>query len=290
MNFNQEQTDYICKFMMDFNGDLEFKANMQDRYDSDLKSLSILDIYALEEVLREGNKGIYKKFLEAKSKMAEDVAVKTYDEFVRLLQEDAAFMQYKKEQVLYSPETLSPIEMLAFLVVGMPEEEKKYEENSEEEAKEENTSHDAPLEYDPLNPIKSATENQVRETLENLVFGEFILRVLEHPAMWEIKGRCDGGKIANVDKSFIIEKIRHQTLSDDFPKQLKQMVDSRYIKVKMALLLGKSQEEAFSEYLPYNTNISAKEILGVEKANIEEEMFKFFQDLVNNRREKGPQK
>ncbi|MDE5630987.1 MAG: hypothetical protein K2I70_05245, partial [Bacilli bacterium] len=252
----------------------------------DLKSLSILEIYALEEVLRYGTKKVYDRFLEAKGLMDDDVAAKNYDEFVKLMSEDEAFMQYKREQVLYSPETLSPIEMLAFEVVGMPEEEKRQEENIGEEEKD--TKEDAPLEYDPLNPIRSATENQIRETLENLVFGEYIFRVLEHPAMWEIRGRCDGGKIASVDKPFIIEKIKVQTSSDEFPNQLKNLVDSRYLRVKMALLLGKSQEEAFAEYLPYNTNISVYEILGIERDNTEEEMLQYFKDLINNRKGNGP--
>lgn len=58
----------------------------------------------------------------------------------------------------------------------------------------------------------------------------------------------------------------------------------------MSLLLGKSEEEAFSDYLMYNTNISAYEILGIEKDNTEEEMLKFFRDLVNKRKNNNPQK
>jgi len=236
--------------------------------------------------LRYGSKEFYKRFLEANGEMAEDVADKTYDEFVMLLLNDTSFMQYKREQALYSKETLSSIEILALEVVGIFET--KSEERQEEESKEEKTSEK--LEYDPLNPLKSATEKQIRENLENLVFGEFIMRVLEHPSMSEIRERCRGGQIASVDKPFIIEKIRANCLGEEFPNQLKQLVDSRYVKVKMSLLLGKSEEEAFSDYLMYNTNISAYEILGIEKDNTEEEMLKFFRDLVNKRKNNNPQK
>lgn len=283
MSFNQEQVAYIYEFIMNYNGDESFKESSQTKYDEDLKSLSVLDIYALEEVLRYGNKAFYKKFLEAKGEMSEEIAAKNYDEFVKLLAEDESFMQYKREQVLYSPETLSPIEMLAFEVVGMPKEEKR----EEQEGTSEENSKSEELEYDPLNPIKSATEKQIRETLENLVFGEFIMKLLDHPAMAAIKGRCRGGQIANVDKKFIIDKLQSTCLCDEFPGQMKQLVDSRYVKVKMALLLGKTQEEAFAEYLPYNTNISSYEILGIEKDNFEEDMLKFFQDLVNKRKNDG---
>lgn len=287
MNFSQEQIEYISQFIMSYNSDEEFKIDRQDKYDNDLKSLSILDIYALEEVLRYGTKKVYDKFIEAKGLMGDDVAAKTYDEFVKLMSEDESFMQYKREQVLYSPSTLSAIEMLAFEIVGMPEEEKvQNDEQEEKEDTKEESYQGEVLTYDQLNPIRSATDREVKETLENLIMGEFIHKILEHPAMSQIKDRCDGGKIANVDKPFIIEKVKTVTSSPDFPSQLKQLVDSAYVKVKMNLLLQKSQEEAFAEYLQFNTNISIYEIFGLGRAMFEEyDAYQFFQDIINNRRQ-----
>lgn len=281
MNFNQEQVEYIGQFIMNYNSDEDFKLDSHKKYDSDLKSLSILEIYALEEVLRYGTKKVYDKFLEAKGLMGDDIAAKTYDEFVKLLREDEAFMQYKREQVLYSPSTLSAIEMLAFEIVGMPEEEKV--KNEEQEETKEEAYQGEVLDYDPLNPIRSATEREVRETLENLVIGEFIFKLLEHPAMRAIKDRCDGGRIANVDKPFIIDRVKAVTSTPEFPSQLKQLVDGAFVKVQMALLLGKSNEEAFAEYLQFNTNISIYEICGLERAMFEDfEAYNFFQDVINN--------
>ncbi len=106
MNFNTTQVDHITEFIMQYNEDEDFKLTAQQNYDEDLKKLSILEIYALEEVLRYGSKAFYKRFLETKGDMPEDVAAKTYDEFVLLLLNDASFMQYKREQALYSKETL----------------------------------------------------------------------------------------------------------------------------------------------------------------------------------------
>lgn len=284
MNFNQAQVEHIGQFIMNYNSDEEFKLESQRKYDNDLKSLSILDIYALEEVLRYGTKGVYGKFLEAKGLWEEDVAAKTYDEFVKLLADDESFMQYKSEQALYSPSTLSAIEMLAFEIVGMPEEEKRQEEDTKEETPEE-TYEGEVLKYDPLNPLRSATDQQIRETLENLVMGEFILKLLEHPSMKGIKDRCDGGKIANIDKPFIIEKVKTVTSTPEFPSQFKQLVDNAYVRVKIPLLVGKSNEEAFAEYLQFNTNISIYEIFGLGRAMFEEyDAYQFFQDVLNNRK------
>lgn len=281
MNFNSEQTKQIGQFIMEYNSNEEYRLEVQEEYDKEARELSILYIFALEEVLRYGQNGFYKKFLEAKGSMEEDEAAKTFDQFVDLLAGDEAFMQYKREQLLSSPETLSPIEVLALEIVTLPErqeENKKAEEEEEYKEEESETLH-----YDPLNPIKSATDDQIRETLENLLFGEYIMRVLSAPIMADIKGRCKGGQIASKDKQYIIEKIRVYTSAAEFPAQLKTQVDNRYVKVKMSLLLGKSQEEAFAEYLPYNTNISSSEILGIKRNN-SEEMFEYFKDILNNRR------
>lgn len=281
MNFNAEQTKQIGQFIMDYNTNEEYRLEVQEEYDKEARELSILYIYALEEVLRYGSSGFYQKFLEAKGDMEEAEAAKTFDQFIDLLASDDAFMQYKREQLLSSPETLSPIEVLALEIVTLPE---RQEENKKEEADEEyQEAESETLHYDPLNPIKSATDDQIRETLENLLFGEYIMRVLNTPIMADIKGRCNGGQIASQDKQYIIEKIRVYTSNDEFPLQLKTQVDNRYVRVKMNLLLGKSQEEAFAEYLPYNTNISSREILGIKRNNSEEAAYEFFKEFLKNR-------
>ena len=87
--------------------------------------------------------------------------------------------------------------------------------------------------------------------------------MLELPAMKPVKARQkEFGMIANIDKPLIIEKIREVFLSQDSMSQFKQTIDNRYVKVKMALLLGKG-EEAFEQYLKYNTNISMYIIIAI---------------------------
>lgn len=245
MNFNAEQTKQIGQFIMDYNTNEEYRLEVQEEYDKEARELSILYIYALEEVLRYGSSGFYQKFLEAKGDMEESEAAKTFDQFIDLLASDDAFMQYKREQLLSSPETLSPIEVLALEIVTLPERQEENKKDEEEEAYQEAES----------------------ETLH----------------MADIKGRCNGGQIASQDKQYIIEKIRVYTSNDEFPLQLKTQVDNRYVRVKMNLLLGKSQEEAFAEYLPYNTNISSREILGIKRNNSEEAAYEFFKEFLKNR-------
>ena len=111
--------------------------------------------------------------------------------------------------------------------------------------------------------------------------------MLELPAMKPVKARQkENGRIANIDKPLIIEKIKITILSQNFMSQFKQVIDNRYVKVKMDILLGKG-ENAFEQYLKYNTNISSNEILGIEKGYSSEEMFNLFMEMIKNKRDQG---
>ena len=277
MNFNEKQSKEIYEFIMRYNSEEEFKNNIQNLYDNEISKLSILYIYALEEILRYGTKGVFNKFIESKGAYTEDQAVDLFDGFIKLLNNDLNFKQYKMEQLKNSPETLSAIEMLAFQLISSTQSQKEqmHEEMTDE------------LEYDPLNPILYSTDKQIRETLENLFFGEFIHQMLELPAMKPIKVRQkEIGMIANVDKPFIIEKIREVVFTQGSMSQFKQAIDNRYVKVKMDLLMGKG-EDVFEQYLKYNTNISSYEILGIKKDNTAEDMYNYFMDMINKQKEQG---
>lgn len=274
MNFNEKQSNEIYEFMVKYNTDNQFRENAQQLYDSNMCKLSILHIYALEEILRYGTKNIFNLFLETKGLYTEEQAVSLYDEFVRLLREDANFRQYKMQQLKESPETLSTMEMFAFKLISSSNDEKE-------------EMHDNMIdkfEYDPFNPILYSTDRQIRETLENLFFGEFIHQILELPEMKPIRVRQkETGRIANVDKPIIIEKIKGVMSEQNSISQFKQVIDSRYVKVKMAILLGKG-EEAFEQYLNFNTNISSSEILGIEKDNSVEDIYNYIMSLVKNKK------
>lgn len=280
MNFNAKQSKEIYEFIMRYNTDEEFKNNIQQLYDNNTYKLSILQIYALEEVLRHGSKGIFNRFLATKGTYTEDQAVDLYDGFIKLLSEDINFKQYKMQQLKESPETLSEMEMFAFTLISSSDDQK-------EQMHEEMTNE---LDYDPYNPILYSTDSQIRETLENLFFGEFIHQMLELPTMKPIKVRQkENGRIANIDKPFIIEKIQGVISEQNSMSQFKQMIDSRFVKVKMDLLLGKG-ELAFEQYLKFNTNISSNEILGIEKDNTATDMYNFFMDIINKRKEQDDEK
>ena len=277
MNLNEKQSKQIYEFIMKYNSDDEYKNSIQQIYDNNVYKLPILHIYALEEILRYGTKEIFRKFLETKGTYSEEQAVDLYDGFIKLLDEDKAFEQYKMQQLTDSPDTLSEMEKFAFSLISQSSDKKS-------QMHEQMTDN---LEYDPFNPILYSTDKQIRETLENLFLGEFIYKMLELPAMKPVKARQkENGRIANIDKPLIIEKIKSTILSQNFMSQFKQVIDNRYVKVKMDILLGKG-EKAFEQYLKYNTNISSNEILGIEKGYSSEEMFNLFMEMIKNKRDQG---
>lgn len=276
MNFNENQTKEIYEFIKRYNADEEFKNSVQKLYDNNTYKLSITNIYALEEVLRYGTKKIFNKFLETKGTYSEEKAIDLYDGFIELLSKDMNFKQYKMQQLKESPETLSAMEIFAFALISSSDNQKEKMTDK--------------LEYDQYNPILYSTDNQIRETLTNLFFGEFIYQILELPSMKPIKVRQkENGRIANIDKPFIIKKIQNAISNQSSIFQLQKAIDVRFVEVKMNLLLGK-EEKAFEKYLKFNTNISSNEIFGIEKDNSATDMYNFLMNIINMKKEKDNEK
>ena len=280
MNFSEEQSQSIYEFIIKYNADEEFRNNIQNLYENEVGELSILHIYALEEILRYGNKGVFKQFLEVKGENKEEKAIEVFNSFMDLLKNDESFKQYKMEQLKKFPETLSDLEMFAFKLLSRSQSKK-------EEMHKELTDE---LEYDSLNPILFSTDYEIRETLENLFIGEFIYQLLEEPAMKPVKVRQkEAGMIANKDKPLIIEKVKVAFSAPNSMSQFKQIIDNRFVKVKFAILTGKGTE-AFDEYKRFNTNISINEVLGIEKDDFVDKMYDFLKNMVNERKEQGDSK
>lgn len=281
MNFNETQSKEIYEFIMEYNANEEFKNNIQEAYDNDTYKLPMLQIYALEEILRYGSKEIFNKFLETKGAYSVDQAVDLYDGFVKLLSKDINFKQYKMQQLKESPETLSALEMFAFTLISGSDNQEEQKEERQEEPEE--------LEYDPYNPILYSTDNQIKETLENLLFGEAIHKMLEVPAMQSIKDRQkENGRIANIDKPFIIKEIQNGISENNYMVQFEQMINQRYVQAKLNILSGKG-ELAFAQYLRFNTNISSNEILGINRNNSEED-YRSFIDMFSKMKEEYDKK
>ena len=125
MILNEKQSKEIYEFIMKYNVDEKFKNSVQQLYDSNTYKLSILQIYALEEILRYGTKEIFNRFLETKGTYSEEQAIDLYDSFIKLLSEDINFKQYKMQQLKESPETLSAMEMFAFTLISSSDNQKE---------------------------------------------------------------------------------------------------------------------------------------------------------------------
>lgn len=276
MEFNEKQSILVQDFIMKYNQEEEYKNNVQKLYDEEPYKLSMLNIYVLEEILRYGNKSIFSSFKKSKGSYTIEQAVIEYDRFIELLNNDENFKLYKSEQLTSSPETLSEIEKFALSLMNV---QKNNKENVQ-------TKNDDELEYDDFNPIIYSTDAQIRKTLENLLLGKFIHKMLDLPAMKEIKNRQkEKGRIANIDKPIVIEKVRSMFSSEKEIGKFEEAVDNMYVKVKMSILLDK-KEAAFGEYLEFNTNVNVSEILGKRKVDYQEEMLKYFNDYINKYKRK----
>lgn len=277
MQFNDKQSTIINKFIMKYNSEEEFRIRVQKLYDEETYKLSILEIYTLEEILRYGTKEIFNQFLKTKGMYTEEQAINSFDNFMKLLNQDEEFKQYKIHQLKYFPKTLSSIERFAFTLISKSKSIRQNFHNQMTDS----------LEYDSFNPILYSTDNEIRETTENLFFGELIHQMIELPGMEPIKARQKvNGQVSNIDKPSIIEQIQSTIATHGSIGQFKQVIDKRVCQVKFNILLGK-KEEAFEPYLKFNTNISANEILGLEKDDVEEKMYDVIKELVKQKKEQA---
>lgn len=278
MKLNQEQTNYITEFIVKYNSDLKFQEMMQDLYDNDICELTILQIYALEEILRYGVKGVFDKFNQAKGNTSDEQAVKLFDSLIKLLLDNEQFREYKMEQLELNPEMISEMEILAFNLIQYKFAQEKVDESIEEEVEE-------TLEYDEYIKILYSTDSEIRATLGNLFFGQFILEMLDRPGMQAIKDRQkERGLIANSDKEFILSKIEEIINNENALMQYKKVIDSRYTKVKMNILLGNA-ETAFDEFIQYRTNIDVVGTFDLENTKDFNEFMDYVQELIKKRKD-----
>jgi len=248
MRLSKEQIAEINDFVMQYNTNQDFKEEKERLYLNRPSELSITEIYALEEIIRFGNKGYYNQFLNANQSISEDKRIEELRQFIKMWYENENFKNYKKLQYSESPETLSELETYAInlILISEVEPEKLHEKLTDE------------LEYTDFNEIRYGNDNEIKETLLGLLFGELIFELLETEEMKPIKVRQkERGKIANIDKPVLLDAI-HKAVPGT-TDQVLSVIEQRFAKVKFNILLGKG-EEAFAEYLKYNTNISTDEI------------------------------
>lgn len=279
MKLNDKQSNMINDFMIRYNSNMEYKEQIQEAYDNDIHTLSMLEVYALEEVLLYGTKGLFKKFLASKENLTEEQAINTYDMFMNCFNTDATFASVKTQQLETAPETLSKIELFAFELIRSSM--KKVEEV--EEDVESIPDVEIYEECDPLNPILFDTDRHIKDTIENLLIGQFINTAILRPEYQEIgKRQQDPGVFLKDDKQKLIELVRDSLKKGNNGQMFKNTVDNKYAKIKMAILLGKG-EDAFGEDVRFNTNISSSEVFGKEK---EFDAYEFFREEINRRRNK----
>ena len=80
MKFNMAQQQQIYEFIMKYNSDESFKDKVEELYFENPGMLSILEIYALEEIIQFGNNGIYNSLLELQENNVEETTEDNLEE------------------------------------------------------------------------------------------------------------------------------------------------------------------------------------------------------------------
>jgi len=253
---NEQQKQEITEFIAQYKQNKQYQQEIKKQYETKPLTLSILQIYALEEILKEGNKAIYQSFLQVKGNHEEAKAITDFQLFIKIYREDPYFKNQKLEQFLYTPESLSKMEIR---IIEQLLEEKDIPKPEEEV-----------LEYDDLNPICCESETEIRETLLNLLFGQAIAKLFELPELKEIKDRQkEDGRIANQDKPKVIQMLQQEVLMSpnryNYIMESAERIIEKYKKDLDKLSSSFEKEGALESLQKYNTNLSIQEILGLPR-------------------------
>ena len=258
MNFIKQNEKKITDFILKYNSDENFKEKVERKYFVKPYELAMYEIYALEEILRYGDKNIFNDLKKICDKN-KDIKLSIINDYITLLSNDIMILNYKLEQLRDDPDSLNNFEKDILKIYFNKTLEDLYKKSYTDPKETHDKLCDEMFNYDPLNPILFGSVKEIKLTLINLFIGEAIFNFLEEKEFKPIKLRQkERGLIADIDKEILFE-ILYPLVSEDYEK-IEEMVNNRLIKVLFNIKLGKG-EEAFSEYLKYNTNISIEEIL-----------------------------
>lgn len=248
MIFNEQQTKEIENFIYKYNKDTQFKNSKENSYNVDTSSLNILEVYALEEVLRFGNKGIYKEFLSILKSDNLSQEVTNLISYVKLFNNDPEFKSISMMLYFNFLNNINSFERFALSNFCI----KKYEIERFSIVEDK---------YDPLNKLKCRTLDELETTIDNLLLGDQIFTLLTYPKYSDIKSRLkDGNMISSNDKNTVIEAVIDYRRNMDKKERDYSLRKRLLMKEYIINELKYGMNDPFYPFKMYNTNISIDEV------------------------------
>ncbi|MBP3765851.1 MAG: hypothetical protein J6G98_01545 [Bacilli bacterium] len=246
--FNSMQQQKIYEILQKYNNDDEYRQEIESNYYNDIISLSIYEIYVLEELVRYGSKNYYNALLNAKQSDKQNI-FDEYDILLKLYKNNEQFFDNDYQKYTQNDEQLSEIQKFVITLMKNTKKEKNREN----------------YEYDEFVPMKYNSDREIKDTLLNILLGNFIGDLFNndeilklYPNLIDIKShQKQPGMIATCDKDVLITLIQNNIPDVTL---LETKVDEMYAKVKIDLLFKNSGEKSFEQFIVQRTNISNDEV------------------------------
>ncbi len=247
MKFDEMQEKEIYEFLLKYNQDEEFRNDVERKYNEEIHELSILYIYALEEIIRFGKKNIFNNYIKINDSESN---LEFYDMFMNRLTHDVEFSKSK----IFDMKNVTNIEAFiiqTFLKCVADKNNFEIKVKTSEE-----------LNYDPLNKLAYSNDEELKETIKNSILGANIHSIVDKIFPFLKKKQYKSGQFSKESKAFLTDFLRAviPDLKDDIEKKAAFLLD--VVKANLALGGAKELLEIFNKY---NTNISYEEVYGKNK-------------------------
>lgn len=247
MHFSKNQIDQINNFILKYNHDEAFRTSVEDKYDNAIYELSILDIYVLEEILRYGSKAIYGRYIILNES---ETNLEFYNMYMNRLTHDKDFCKSKLSE-LYNISKEEAFIIYTFLKCIADKNDIKVEEKIPED-----------LGYDTLNTVNYSTDEELMNTLRNVILGSLIIKLVDEVFPSFKKYQYRKGQFSKKAKSFLIKFI-----NDTLPQQKDSInLSAEYIFDITKYILNTNEKDVIIQTLSEClTNISYSEVFEKDK-------------------------
>ena len=222
-------------------------------YNTKPNMLNPLEIYIIEEIYRLGNNNYFNKLMKIKSK---DI-VEEYNTFMDKCRKNFDYKLYKTKEFFKKNNDLTDLEKFCISLIWKNKEEK---EELDKRMK---------YQYDEVFELKYSTDEEIRETMENVAVSVGINAILriDGTITKGIKERQLGkGVFADIDKKYLIDLIRE---NPDNKRSIEELVN-RSFPIAKTFINDSNGNEVLSNLYSINvedhiTNITAKEVFDLNK-------------------------
>ncbi len=222
----------VDSFLSEYNNDENFRSDVENSYDIYTYSLSLLEIYTLEEIIGYNRYNIYKSYMELKK---DDVStedhINAYETFRQRITSDEKFA-FEKYNDIYS---LNQTEIfIIMMIIQSVARENNFEL------------------YDPLNPIENNSEEDFFRMLRNHRINIIATAIADrHPGVFKQRAK---GQFSPESKEALIDIIRQKPFFKE--------------EIEIFIWFVKNFPRNFFfviNWHKYNTNISYDEVFGDSK-------------------------